>query len=103
MNADFKTTRKPSGAAAMGAGPGRPKGCQNKTTVDVKDALEKCFTKLGGVAFLQTWAEKNPTEFLKIWSKLLPKDMRIEVPGEGLAEAIRRGRMRLQAEEDAKR
>lgn len=103
MNADLKTTRKPSGAAAMGAGPGRPKGCQNKTTVDVKEALEACFTNLGGVAFLQEWAESNPTEFMKIWSKLLPRDMRIEVPGEGLADAIRKARLRMQAEEDAKR
>ncbi|MDP2876240.1 MAG: hypothetical protein Q8O00_08655 [Holophaga sp.] len=74
----IETTRKPSGAAAMGAGPGRPKGCQNKTTVEVRTALEQCFKKLGGVEFLRKWAEVNPGEFLKLWSKLLPRDLRID-------------------------
>ena len=36
-----KTKRKPTGAAAMGAGPGRPKGCPNKITKDFRATVQK--------------------------------------------------------------
>ena len=53
----------------------------NKVTTKTKEALEACFEQLGGVPFLLGWAQENPTEFFKIWSKLVPRD--IEVGGEG--------------------
>ena len=93
-----KTTEKPkrkaTGAAAMGAGPGRPKGLPNKTTVAVKQALEETFAAMGGVKALTTWAKGNPDEFYKLWAKLLPKDLHISgnlaleslVTGEGSSE-----------------
>ena len=34
-----KPKRKATGAAAMGAGPGRPKGVPNKTTTELKQAI----------------------------------------------------------------
>lgn len=36
-----KTKRKPTGAAAMGAGPGRPKGVPNKITTEFRDTVRK--------------------------------------------------------------
>lgn len=51
---------------------GRPKGALNKTTVAVKDALAEAFAGIGGTQQLQAWAQENPTEFYKIWAKLLP-------------------------------
>jgi hypothetical protein len=36
-----KTKRKPTGAAAMGAGPGRPKGSQNKITREFRETVTK--------------------------------------------------------------
>lgn len=67
--------------AAGNRGKGRPKGAQNKTTVAVKDALTEAFAGLGGVAHLQSWANDNPTEFYRIWSKLLPTEFKADVPG----------------------
>ena len=59
---------------------GRKPGSPNKKTAAVKEALEHAFKGMGGKAGLTRWAKENPTEFYKIWSKLLPReiDARIE-------------------------
>jgi hypothetical protein len=36
-----KTKRKPSGAAALGPGPGRPKGVPNKVTTEFRETVAK--------------------------------------------------------------
>ena len=56
---------------------GRPVGSKNKMT-KVKDAVFNVFHDLGGEEFLKEWALKNPTEFMKIASKLIPKDIHME-------------------------
>lgn len=38
---EIKTKRKPTGAAAMGAGPGRPKGMPNKVTTEFRETVRK--------------------------------------------------------------
>lgn len=63
-------------------GKGRPKGAQNKTTASVKEALVAAFDGLGGVGQLQTWAMANPTEFYKLWAKMLPQDVNANLKGE---------------------
>lgn len=56
---------------------GRKTGSLNKTTSEVKAALEKAFKKLGGVAALTRWGKGNPSEFYAIWVKMLPKDVAV--------------------------
>lgn len=51
---------------------GRVKGTPNKTTVLIKNALADAFEDLGGVSGLVTWGRENPTEFYKLWVKVLP-------------------------------
>jgi len=58
---------------------GRVKGVPNKTTKAVKDALQEAFEGLGGVVALTAWAKKEPTEFYKIWAKLLPTEVKAQV------------------------
>jgi hypothetical protein len=56
-------------------GSGRPKGAENKMTRAVKDALNAAYADLGGDARLVEWAQENLTEFYRIWSRLLPKQI----------------------------
>lgn len=60
------------------AGKGRPKGSLNKTTASVKAALCEAFEKRGGVPALLRWANDEPSEFYRLWGRLIP----VEVSGE---------------------
>lgn len=51
---------------------GRKKGTPNKTTTAVKNALIEAFDRLGGVDALVAWGQQEPTEFYKLWVKILP-------------------------------
>lgn len=64
------------------AGRGRPPGAPNKTTVAVKEAMEHVYIALQNKApgrkahgHFTEWAEGNPTEFYKLYAKLLPKEI----------------------------
>jgi hypothetical protein len=61
---------------------GRKKGTPNKTTAAVKNALVKTFVNMGGSRQLTKWAKENPTEFYKIWAKLLPAEVKSTVDGD---------------------
>jgi hypothetical protein len=61
---------------------GRQTGTPNKTTVAVKEALVAAFDGMGGVKKLQSWATDNPTEFYKLWAKLLPQDVNANIKGD---------------------
>lgn len=65
---------------------GRKKGSPNKITASTKAALEQAFNKLGGVPSLVAWAQSDPCEFYKIWSKLVPAD--VKLGGDGPSGAI---------------
>lgn len=69
-----KTKRKPTGAAAMGAGPGRPKGSTNKVTRELKDMILGALDNAGGVAYLTQRANdpKTAAAFLNLVGKTLP-------------------------------
>jgi hypothetical protein len=61
---------------------GRKKGTPNKAGVEVKAALERAFSTIGGHAAFARWAKANPTEFYKLWTKLLPKDINATIDGQ---------------------
>lgn len=60
---------------------GKPKGLKNKHTQAFKDLLTETYQALESKEGhgLQTWAEKHPTDFYRICSKLVPQ----EITGEG--------------------
>lgn len=60
-------------------GKGRVKGVPNKSTKAVKEALQEAFENLGGVPALAAWAAENPTEFYKLWTKLIPTEVKAEL------------------------
>lgn len=56
------------------AGLGRPKGAKNKLTKSVRDGFQAAFEELQrheGVN-LHDWGIRNPTEFYRLASKLIP-------------------------------
>lgn len=61
------------------AGKGRPAGALNKSTKAVKEALQEAFEGMGGTTRLIEWAKEDPTEFYKLWAKLLPAEVKAEV------------------------
>ena len=82
MVMDKKTKRKPTGAAAIGAGPGRPKGCQNKQTVAVKDAIIAAAAGLGGTNRLIEWAKEDAANERAFWASIYPKLLPLQVSGD---------------------
>jgi len=57
-------------------GPGRPKGVQNKTTTQLKEAILEAAEKAGGreglVGYLKEQAKENPASFMTLLGKVLP-------------------------------
>lgn len=86
----IKTKRKPTGAAAMGPGPGRPKGSQNKVTTDLKDMILGALDAAGGIDYLTDKAKdpRTASAFLTLVGKTLP--MTVKGPGEGGAHVFQK-------------
>lgn len=87
------TGRKPNpnSLANLAKGKGRPPGVPNKTTANVKAALEEAFERMGGVPKLTEWADENPTEFYKLYAKLLPVHLQGEIKVQGtLADRLQK-------------
>jgi hypothetical protein len=51
---------------------GSRKGIPNRQTVAIKEAIEKAFSKLGGVDYLVKVGQKDPRTFCALLSRLLP-------------------------------
>ena len=80
MNEETRTVGK---IAAGNRGKGRVKGVPNKATKAVKEALQEAFDELGGVTALTEWAKVEPTEFYKLWAKMLPTEVKAKVENVG--------------------
>lgn len=83
---DKKTSEKPLFGGK--AGPGRPKGVPNKTTVIAKDAIAKAAEALGGVDRLVAWAQEDPSNEKVFWGTIYPKLLPLQIAGEGPGGAI---------------
>lgn len=61
--------------------PGKPKGSTNKITRTVKETVLAAFNDLQNdpKVNLLTWGRKEPTEFYKIASKLIPTEITAKV------------------------
>jgi len=55
------------------AGKGRPPGAQNRTTRTMKEMLLGALSDLGGQRWLVEQARENPTAFLKLLERLIPR------------------------------
>ena len=69
---------------------GRPSGQAGVVTakLDAKASLVQAFELLGGISALVEWGKLNPTEFYRIWARLLPKDSNVAVTAMPLEDLL---------------
>lgn len=83
-----KTKRKPSGAAALGAGPGRPAGVPNKVTTEFRETVRRLLEENSENVsqWLSQVATDDPAKALDLLAKLAeyaaPKLARTEIAGD---------------------
>ena len=66
---------------------GRPKGSLNKSTASATEAFDLAFQGLGGWKRLQTWAEDNYGDFIKIFGKRIKQEVELTGPDGGPIKA----------------
>ena len=59
------------------------------TGVTAKAQLAEAFVRLGDIAALVAWGKKNPTEFYRIWARLIPKEENVSVTQLGVEDMLR--------------
>lgn len=81
-----RTPKPLSGAAAKGAGPGRPKGSQNKVTKAIKEsAIGALNAGDGAQAFFEDRKANSPDAFLGFLKSIVPHEVALGgIPGQPL-------------------
>ena len=64
-------------------GPGRPKGSQNKTTLQLKEAVLSALAKLGGDDYLVALGRENSSAFASLLGKVLPTQLATDAETNG--------------------
>ncbi len=68
-----RKARRPKGLPRTG---GIQKGGHHKRTKEVRAIMQEAFEQLGGVPALVRWGTANPTEFYRLWGKMMPLEVR---------------------------
>lgn len=76
---------------------GRAKGVPNKVNSDLKGMILTALSEVGGVDYLKKQATENPTAFIGLVGKVLPKEVHIDLnariaamsPEEKIQEAMK--------------
>lgn len=68
---------KPSTRKPPAAGMGRKHGSKNKATKQIKEMIEGALSAVGGQQYLEQQAKENPTAFMTLVGKILPKDVNV--------------------------
>lgn len=76
---------------------GRPGGSVNKLTKSVKEAFNDAFNAMQDKpdVNLAEWGEKNPTEFYKLCSKLIPAAVEMKAEIEGIEQVFKIGNVEI--------
>lgn len=64
----------------------RPKGVPNKLGAQAKENIVAVFTRLGGTAAMAAWAERNKTEFYRLYARLIPTETVAEIAYRDVSE-----------------
>ena len=54
---------------------GRVPGVTNKVSGTAKENMICVFTRLGGTAAMANWAREHPSDFYRLYAKLLPHEL----------------------------
>ena len=73
------------------AGKGRPKGSANKNTKALKDMILAALDNSGGIDYLVTQAQDNPTAFMTLVGKVLPLQADVSHSGNVVAHVVFKG------------
>lgn len=49
----------------------------NKLSVTARDSVWKVYNEIGGAKHMKRWAEENPTEFYKLYARLIPTNLAV--------------------------
>ncbi len=60
-------------------GVGRPKGSKNKLNIDIKNAFDNVYDKMGGEETLLKWAQGHKKSFYEIWARMYPKKLQASI------------------------
>jgi len=61
---------------------GRQKGTPNKVSSKLRDDVLEALSQSGGVEYLKEQAKENPTSFMSLIGRMLPKDVDVTTDGE---------------------
>lgn len=75
----METKTKPKRAKVAG----RVAGTPNKINATCKENILAVFNRLDGTAGMAKWAKANPSEFYKIYARLLPTQTEVSGPDGG--------------------
>jgi hypothetical protein len=73
----------PKGFRPPNAGKGRKRGVPNKLTADVKAMILAALDAAGGQKYLEAQAAANPTAFLTLLGRVLPREVDATVEFQG--------------------
>ena len=54
---------------------GRKAGTPNKLTANAREAFQAVFDDIGGKETLAAWAQANPSDFYRLYARLIPQDL----------------------------
>lgn len=60
---------------------GRPKGAVNKVNKDIKEMILGALDSAGGLSYLARQAEENPSAFMALVGRVIPKDVNVDQKG----------------------
>lgn len=57
----------------------RPKGSKNKAQACARENVVCVFNRIGGTAYMAKWALDNPSDFFKIYARLVPQELKASI------------------------
>lgn len=62
-------------------GAGRKKGVPNKVTGDIREMIRASLERVGGIEYLMAQAQANPSAYMALVAKVVPKEIEANVSG----------------------